>query len=78
MQRREHRSTIGGNTPEGFKEALEMAKARILGNPRARRILNINCGNEWADSVYIERDTRNGMKCLEAVKSVFPSRNSTK
>lgn len=68
---------IVNNTPERFRTALEMTKKRLLANPEGPRILNINCWNEWTEGSYLEPDTKNGMKYLEAVRDVFgPSRNS--
>lgn len=64
-------NTIGGNTPERFKEALAMTKRRLLARPDGPRILNINCWNEWTEGSYLEPDQRNGMKYLEAVRDVF-------
>ena len=63
-------NTISGNTPARFKEALEMAKRRLMSRP-GPRIMNINCWNEWTEGSYLEPDTRNGMKYLEAVRDVF-------
>lgn len=68
-------NTIGGNTPERFKEALELTKQRLLADPKGPRIMNINCWNEWTEGSYLEPDMKNGMKYLEAVKSVFPPQN---
>ena len=65
-------NTIGNNTPENFRAALELTKQRLLANASGPRILNINCWNEWTEGSYLEPDTRNGMKYLEAVKAVFP------
>ncbi len=66
-------NTIGGNTPERFKEALAMTKRRLLAQPDSAgpRILNINCWNEWTEGSYLEPDQRNGMKYLEAIRDVF-------
>lgn len=64
-------NTIVSNTPERFRQALEMTKQRLLGQPNGPRILNINCWNEWTEGSYLEPDKVNGMKYLEAVKSVF-------
>jgi hypothetical protein len=63
--------TIGNNTPENFKLALEMTKNKLLSDPGGPRILNINCWNEWTEGSYLEPDTVNKMKYLEAVKEVF-------
>lgn len=64
-------NTISGNTPERFKEALNLAKTRLLAKKDGPRILNINCWNEWTEGSYLEPDVTNGMKYLEAVRSVF-------
>jgi len=66
-------NTIGGNTPERFREALEMTKRRLVSKPGGPRILNINCWNEWTEGSYLEPDTVHGMKYLEAVCDVFGS-----
>jgi hypothetical protein len=68
-------NTIKDNTPERFKEALAMAKRRLLARSRGPHILNINCWNEWTEGSYLEPDTVHGMKYLEAVKEVFPLQN---
>ncbi|MCU0871359.1 MAG: glycoside hydrolase family 99-like domain-containing protein [Pirellulaceae bacterium] len=65
-------NTIGGNTPERFKEALAMTKRRLLSQPGGPRILNINCWNEWTEGSYLEPDQVHGMKYLEAVREIFP------
>ena len=68
-------NTIGGNTPERFREALEMTKERLLARKDGPRVLNINCWNEWTEGSYLEPDTVNGMGYLDAVKSVFGQRS---
>ncbi|MDR2473249.1 MAG: glycoside hydrolase family 99-like domain-containing protein, partial [Tannerella sp.] len=67
-------NTIGNNTPENFKTALQMTKDRLLSDPHGPRILNINCWNEWTEGSYLEPDVRTGMAYLEAVKDVFKQR----
>jgi hypothetical protein len=64
-------NTIGNNTPENFKTALQMTRERLLADPSGPRILNINCWNEWTEGSYLEPDTRHGMAYLEAVRDVF-------
>ena len=61
-------ATIKDNTPERFKEALKMTRERLAKRPAGQRIFNINCWNEWTEGSYLEPDTRNGMKYLEAVR----------
>ncbi|MCX6896033.1 MAG: glycoside hydrolase family 99-like domain-containing protein [Verrucomicrobia bacterium] len=67
-------NTMKDNTPERFRTALLMAKRRLLAQPDSAgpRILNINCWNEWTEGSYLEPDTVNGLKYLEAVQEVFP------
>jgi hypothetical protein len=64
-------NTIGQNSPENFRTALEMTRQRLLADPGGLRILNINCWNEWTEGSYLEPDTVHGYKYLEAVRSVF-------
>lgn len=64
-------NTISGNTPERFREALELTKNRLLERKDDPRILNINCWNEWTEGSYLEPDMVHGMKYLGAIRSVF-------
>ena len=66
-------NTIGGNTPERFRAALERTRDRLLGDPNGARVITINCWNEWTEGSYLEPDTVNGFKYLEAVRDVFAS-----
>ncbi len=67
-------NTVGNNTPENFRAALELTKRRLQEQPDGPRILNINCWNEWTEGSYLEPDTVNGFKYLEAVREVFRGR----
>ena len=64
-------NTIGNNTPENFKIALQKTKEKLLADRNGPRILNINCWNEWTEGSYLEPDKVSGMAYLEAVKEVF-------
>jgi len=64
-------NTIGNNTPENFKTALQRTKEKLLADLEGPRILNINCWNEWTEGSYLEPDTINGMAYLEAVDEIF-------
>jgi len=64
-------NTIGQNTPENFRDALKKTKERLLAQPSGPRILTINCWNEWTEGSYLEPDTVNGLRYLEAVREVF-------
>jgi hypothetical protein len=63
-------NTISENTPENFKQALIMARDRLLTSNI--RIMNLNAWNEWTESSYLEPDTVHGYQYLEAIKQVFP------
>jgi hypothetical protein len=63
-------AVLRNNTPEAFKEALEIVKRR-LDQRRAPKILNIYAWNEWTEGGYLEPDTVHGMAYLEAIRSVF-------
>ena len=67
-------NTIGGNTPERFRVALQKTKERLLARTEGPRILNINCWNEWTEGSYLEPDVVSGMKYLDAVRDVFGAR----
>ena len=64
-------ATIGGNTPERFREALAAVKKRMSRRRKAPKILNINAWNEWTEGSYLEPDTVYGNGYLEAIRSVF-------
>ncbi|MEI8290004.1 MAG: glycoside hydrolase family 99-like domain-containing protein [Verrucomicrobiota bacterium] len=66
---------IKDNTPENFRTALELAKQRLLNEPKGLRILNLNCWNEWTEGSYLEPDTVHGMAYLDAIKEVFGDKN---
>jgi hypothetical protein len=63
-------SMLANNTPERFREALALAKAR-LDQRTSRKILSINAWNEWTEGSYLEPDTQYGLAYLEAVRDVF-------
>lgn len=60
-----------GNTPEAFKEALVKVRNLVDEQPADRRIVTINCWNEWTEGSYLEPDTVHGMAYLDAVQEVF-------
>lgn len=57
--------------PEYFQIYLQKAKEYIDQHPNQPKLITINAWNEWAEGSYLEPDTVNGMKYLEAVKDVF-------
>lgn len=64
-------NTISNNTPENFRQALQITKDRLLADPASLKIMNINCWNEWTEGSYLEPDTVHGMAYLDAIKAVF-------
>jgi Glycosyltransferase WbsX len=64
-------NVVSGNTPERFREALLIAKQRLLAQSEGPRILTINCWNEWTEGSYLEPDTVHGMRYLDALRDVF-------
>ena len=60
------------NTPEQWGEFLRQTKSWLDHHPESKGIVTLNSWNEWVEGSYIEPDTVNGMKYLEAVKAVFP------
>jgi hypothetical protein len=64
------------NTPEEFRKALRRAKAFADGSGTEPRIITVYAWNEWTEGSYLEPESRTGMKYLEALKEVFPLRQS--
>jgi hypothetical protein len=60
------------NTPEKWGEFLRQTRIWLDRHPESRGIVTLNSWNEWVEGSYLEPDTLNGMKYLEAVKGVFP------
>lgn len=64
-------STLSGNTPEEFCKAAEELRKMVAERPADERIITVNCWNEWTEGSYLEPDTQNGFKYLEALQKVF-------
>lgn len=64
-------SILTGNTPSKFKQSLQSAKDFVDSTNSAHKIITINSWNEWTEGSYLEPDTINKMKYLEAIKGVF-------
>ncbi len=63
--------SLGNNTPENFKKALDSVRSFILDRPEEERIFSINAWNEWTEGSYLEPDTVNGYAYLEAIRDTF-------
>lgn len=66
-------NTITGNTPERFREALQLVKDRLLTNKTGPRVVTINAWNEWTEGSYLEPDTIHFVGYLDAIRDVFGS-----
>jgi hypothetical protein len=66
-------NTISGNTPECFQNALAETKKKLT-EQNGPYVITVNSWNEWTEGSYLEPDTRNGMKYLEAVEAVFKTK----
>lgn len=58
-------------TPEKWAGFLSQTKAWMDLHPECRGIVTLNSWNEWVEGSYIEPDTVNGTKYLDAVRDVF-------
>ncbi len=63
---------LAGNTPEEFQRSLVLAKRFLDEGNTHPKILTLYAWNEWTEGGYLEPDTVNGMKYLEAIRAVFP------
>lgn len=63
-------TTLSGNTPQAFHQALVEVK-QFLDQQDKARIFTINAWNEWTEGSYLEPDTVEGMAYLEAIRTVF-------
>ena len=59
------------NTPAKWGEFLRQTRSWLDRHPESRGIVTLNSWNEWVEGSYIEPDTVNGLKYLEAIKSAF-------
>jgi len=65
------------NTPEKWAGFLRQTKNWLDRHPESRGIVTLNSWNEWVEGSYIEPDTVNGTKYLEAVRDVFSASPKT-
>ena len=62
---------LHNSTPDKYKYWLKHLKDNYPWEKMPEPFLFINAWNEWAEGSYLEPDTKNGLKYLEAVKEVF-------
>lgn len=65
-----------GATPEKFASYFKQLVEITAKRPTIERIIFVNAWNEWAESTYLEPDTVNGYKHLEAVRDVLSGASS--
>lgn len=63
------------NTPQKWGEFLRQTRSWLDRHPESHGIVTLNSWNEWVEGSYIEPDTVNGMKYLEAVSEAFSPGN---
>jgi hypothetical protein len=64
-------ATLGGNSPDAFKQSLVDVRAFLEEDRTQPAILTINAWNEWTEGSYVEPDTEYGLGYLQAIKQVF-------
>jgi hypothetical protein len=62
---------VKNNTPENFRNALNLAREYVDAHPEQTRLVTINSWNEWTETSYLQPDDLYGYGYLEAVRSVF-------
>jgi hypothetical protein len=62
--------TLGGDTPEQFRETLCLTRERLDRSRQRPKVLTLNAWNEWTEGSYLEPDRKWGMAYLEAVHDV--------
>jgi hypothetical protein len=62
---------ISENTPEKIEAAFRAAKKFCEHHPEIPQLITVNSWNEWTEGSYLQPDTINGYKYLEAIRNVF-------
>jgi hypothetical protein len=65
---------ITGDTPPRFAGFLHRALAFVDQRRLAPRLITLNSWNEWSEGSYLEPDTVNGYRYLEAVRDILAHR----
>jgi hypothetical protein len=71
LNRYPYLAILENNTPAEFKKALLDFKRIADMSSGFPKIITVNSFNEWTEGSYLEPDTKNKFKYLEAIRSVF-------
>jgi hypothetical protein len=69
-------ASVHNNTPEEFEKALIAARDFVDAHPDQAPLITINSWNEWTETSYLEPSDQLGYAYLDAVKRVFPPRET--
>lgn len=61
-----------GSTPEDFEKYMSALVHKVK-NESKKEMIFIDAWNEWAEGTYLEPDTKNGYKYLEAIQNALRS-----
>jgi hypothetical protein len=64
-------AVLKNNTPENFRNALQISKTWADKNLKKNKIITINSWNEWTEGSFLEPEREFGYGYLEAIRSVF-------
>ena len=64
--------SVWDQTPEQFRQGLELARDFVREHPTSHPIITINAWNEWTEGSYLLPDTTHGLAFLEAIRDTFP------
>jgi len=62
---------ISNNTPENIEAAFRAVRDFLDRHPEIPPLVTVNSWNEWTEGSYLQPDSINGYKYLEAIRRVF-------
>ena len=65
---------VKNNTPELFKQAMEMACNYVNSHQNPAPLITVNSWNEWTETSYLQPDDLYGYGYLEAVKKALEAK----